>query len=173
MRKGLVVVMAMLMVTFATAGSAWAESSLREGAFGFTVKVVNTDTELSDKAVAGMISGRYLLQDNLAVLAGFGLNFRGQDDDGTDVALMGGIRHYLNTSSFAPFVGGYLEHHRYNDGNSKVTRLIGEFGAEYFLARQFSIEGSIGLGYTLQDEEAEDVSRLGTQRSAISVNYYF
>lgn len=171
MRKGLVVVMAMLMVTFATAGNAWAESSLREGAFGFTVKVVNFDEELDNED--SMISGRYLIQDNMAVLAGFGLNFRGRDADGTDVALMGGIRHYLNTSSFAPFVGGYLEHHRYNDGDSKVTSLVGEFGVEYFLARQFSIEGSIGLGYTLKDEGPADFSRLGTRRSGVSITYYF
>lgn len=170
MRKGLIVVMAMLTVTFATVGSAWAESSLREGAFGFTVQVVNFDTEITEN---GMIAGRYLIQDNMAVIGGFGLNFRGQDADGTDVALMGGIRHYLNTSSFAPFLGGYLEHHRFNDGDSKVTRLVGEFGAEYFLARQFSVEGSIGLGYTLQDQGPADFSRLGTRRSAISVNFYF
>jgi len=63
--------------------------------------------------------------------------------------------------------------------------IIGEFGAEYFLHRQFSVEGSIGFGYTSSETETttgtgagavttnfKDTT-IGTQRVALSFNFYF
>jgi hypothetical protein len=59
----------------------------------------------------------------------------------------------------------------------------GIFGAEYFLHRQFSAEGSVGFGYTSSETETTTVAgavttnfkdtTIGTQRVALSFNFYF
>jgi hypothetical protein len=63
--------------------------------------------------------------------------------------------------------------------------LLAEAGAEYFLHKQFSIEGKVGFGYTLQDRTTTSTvgltqttrtvrtTDIGTERLGISFNFYF
>jgi len=54
---------------------------------------------------------------------------------------------------------------------------MGEFGAEYLLHKQFSVEGSIGFGYSSVETETATTNykdtTIGTQKAAISFNFYF
>jgi hypothetical protein len=44
---------------------------------------------------------------------------------------------------------------------------MGELGAEYFLHKQFSIEGSVGFGYTSSETE----TTTGTGAGAVTTNF--
>jgi hypothetical protein len=58
------------------------------------------------------------------------------------------------------------------DGDLKRLRLLGEAGAEYFLSRQFSVEGSVGFGYTSVEVGDFKETTVGTRRAIISFNFY-
>jgi hypothetical protein len=179
MKKLIVVAVALVMVMGIGIGNASAANSLKQGAIGMNVDV-------SENFV---LTGKYLVMNDLAVLAAFGVGKKGADAKGTDVGIGGGARKYLKMDDFAPFVGGTLFYSTTEDGNTKNLSLMGEFGAEYFLAKQFSIEGKVGFGYTQQETKepgttlvggvlvptTNNVKRtnIGTDRSAISFNYYF
>ena len=162
-----------------TAGSALAANSLVKGTLGLNVPVQNNQTDNF------MINGKYLVTNDLAVLAGFGLRVAGGDAKGTDIGLSGGIRKYLKTDDFAPFVGGRLIYTSTNDSNTTDLSLMAEAGAEYFLAKQFSIEGRIGFGYTSNETKTITIvgftpvtttaktTYIGTGTLGLSANYYF
>jgi hypothetical protein len=158
------------------AGSAAAENSLNSGAFGLSV-----DTTPG----TGVINGRYLVSSNLAVLGGFGLSNTSGTGGGTNWGIMAGVRNYMNTSDFAPFIGGRFTYNSFAGGNSNWT-LGAEGGAEYFLAKHFSLEGRVGLGYGSQTTAAVTnpitgavitpsvtTSVFGTTTFALGANFYF
>jgi hypothetical protein len=151
-----------------TSGSS--SNSLKAGTIGLNFDVLNSDPVF-------MLTGKYFIMNDLAVLAGFGFGVKGGDSNGTDIAILGGIRKYLKTEDFAPFVGGKVFYSSTQDSAQKDLGIGAEAGAEYFLGKQFSIEGSIGFGYTSRKTSAplanfKDTT-IGTQRSGLSVNYYF
>jgi hypothetical protein len=128
---------------------------------------------------------KYFVLRNLAVLAGFGFGAKGGDAKGTDLGIGVGIRKYLKLDDFAPFAGAGLFYSTTKDGDQKDMSILGEFGAEYFLHRQFSVEGSVAFGYTSSETETttgagtgavttnvKDTT-IGTRRVAISFNFYF
>jgi hypothetical protein len=168
MNKLMVIVLALVMAIGFGAGSASAANSLRQGAFGLNVDV-NNDF---------VLTGKYFLTRDVAALASFGVGLRGGDESGTDIALGGGVRKYLKVEDFAPFVGGTIFYDSSRD--QKSFSLLGEFGAEYFLDRQFSIEGKVGFGYTSETittpgpaSTSVKTTDFGTERAGISFNYYF
>ena len=171
MKKIIVIVLALIAAIGFGTGTASAANSIRQGAFGFNVDV-NDDF---------ILTGKYFVTKDIAVLAGFGLGIKGGDAKGTDIAIAGGARKYLKVDDFAPFVGGTLFYSSTKDGDQKSFSLMGEFGAEYFLYKQFSIEGKVGFGYSSQETTttAGPVSTtvkettIGTERAGISFNYYF
>lgn len=171
MNKFTGIALAVVMVVAFGTGSASAANSIRQGAFGFNVDV-NDDF---------VLTGKYFVTRDVAVLAGFGLGIKGGDASGNDVALAGGARKYLKVDDFAPFVGGTLFYSSTKDGDQKNFSLMGEFGAEYFLYKQFSIEGKVGFGYSSQEttttvgavSTTTRVTNIGTDRAGISFNYYF
>ncbi len=170
MNRFKVLVMVLIMVTGLGAGSAFAANSLRQGAFGFNVDV-NDDF---------VLTGKYLITRDMAVLAGFGLGLRGGDNSGTDIGLGVGVRKYLKVEDFAPFVGGTIFYSSTQDGDQKSFSLMGEGGAEYFLYKEFSIEGKVGFGYSSETTTTAGpasttvkTTNFGTQRAGISFNYYF
>ena len=83
------------------AGSALAANSMNTGTMGFNV---NT----SDNT---MINGKYFIAKDMAVLGGFGLGINGGDAKGTDIELLAGVRKYMKTDDFAPFMGGRFADH--------------------------------------------------------------
>jgi hypothetical protein len=170
MNKLMVIVLTLVMAIGFGAGSASAANSLRQGALGFNVDV-NDDF---------ILTGKFFITRDVAVLAGFGLGLRGGDNSGTDIGLGGGIRKYLKDEDFAPFVGATIFYSSAQGGDQKSFSLMGEGGAEYFLARQFSIEGKVGFGYRSETTTTPGpgsttvkTTDFGTQRAGISFNYYF
>jgi hypothetical protein len=144
-----------------------AANSLKRGSAGLNV-TVNDDF---------VLSGKYFVMKDLAVLAGFGVGAKGGDAKGTDFGIGGGVRKYLSMEDFAPFVGGSAFYGSTLDGDQKDWNIMGEFGAEYFMHKQFSVEGSAGFGYRSSKTKTggttfEDTT-FGTRRFGFSLNFYF
>ena len=178
MKRFLIVVVALAMVMCIGIASASAANSLKEGTIGFNVDALNSNDSF-------VISGKYFVLKDVAVLAGFGFGVKGGDANGTDLGIGIGARKYLKIDDFAPFVGGSFFYSNTKDGDQKNMSIMAEFGAEYFLHKQFSVEGSVGFGYTSSETESttgtgagavttnfKDTT-IGTQRVALSFNFYF
>ena len=161
--KKIIVGMAML----AAAGSVYAENSHQAGAMalGFTA---------DDSA---MITGKYMLDSNLALTAGAAFATYGGDADGTDFGVRVGVRSYMNSGDFSPFIGGRFGYISQFDGDVTTIEFVAEFGAEYFLAKNFSVEGTAGFGYRSTDDDTVvptyTENRLGTERAGVGFNFYF
>lgn len=150
------------------------------GTFGLSVGVGNTINPGDF-----IVGGRYFIAKDMAILAGFGLQL---NDSGaaanaksTNFGLAGGFRKYLKTDELAPFVGGQLLYASTRQGAADVSTfgLYGEAGAEYFLSKNFSFEGSVQIGYTSNDAKpvaggaSTKQTSFGTGRGNLSVNFYF
>jgi len=155
-----------------------------EGNFGLNVDLTSSTSPLGTPSVF-MLEGKYSIKKDLTVLAGAGLqisdNGTAANSKYTNIGLMGGIRKYLKTEDLAPFFGGKLLYLSTRQGNNDVTdfALIAEGGAEYFLAKQFSLEGSIGFGYASRDSQpvaggpSVKATGFGTTTFNLSANFYF
>jgi len=178
MKRAVIVALMLVMMMGLGTGSASAANSLKAGTIGLNFDV-NNDF---------MLSGKYFFTNDIAMLAGFGLGAKGGDGSGTDVAILGGVRKYLKVDDFAPFVGGLFEYRSTLDSTQKDLSLMAVAGAEYFLGKQFSIEGSIGFGYSQNETETTTTTggpfptvtkttyketNIGTQRAGLSANFYF
>jgi hypothetical protein len=166
--KKILAAMLFVMIAFGFGlGSAWAANSLKAGSGGLSAGV---DEDF-------VISGRYFLQDDLAVLADLGIGIKGGDAEGIDLGIGGGVRKYLTTEDFAPFVGGSLFYRTTQDGDQTELSLLGNFGAEFFLHKQVSIEGSVGFGYFSEKTTVGPVSfketTIGTRSFGVGLNFYF
>jgi hypothetical protein len=167
MKKMFMIALVVVMITGIWSGSASAANSLQQGAYGISVGV-NEDF---------IISGRYLITQDLAALAGLGFGFNGSDASGTDFGISAGIRKYLKVDDLAPFVGAeifYSSKYAISaNAKEKDLGLFALFGAEYFLHKQFSVEGTVGIGYLSQELGSTKVTNFGTRRAGISFNFYF
>jgi len=135
---------------------------------------LNIGTGQGQEDVGFIINGKYFIQSDMAILGGFGLGIAGGDAKGTDIGLIIGARKYLKVADFAPFVGGRLTYASVLDSTVKLTELIAEGGAEYFLAKNFSFEGRAGFGFSSVDlGAAGKTSNIGTTTFGISFNFYF
>ncbi len=152
------------------AGSALAANSLNKGSMGLNFN-------LQDDPANFIVNGKYLVTNDMAILGGLGLRVSGGDSKGTDLGLLAGIRKYLKTDDLAPFVGGRLVYSSTNDSNITKINLMAEAGAEYFLAKQFSVEGRIGFGYGSTENKTAvpttKVTAIGTSVFGVSANFYF
>ena len=103
--------------------AAYAENSLRNGSFAINVPVNDNIMAGNTGAIRDpfsgatiaegqplMINGKFMVSRDMAVLAGFGLGLWGDDAEGNDIGFKGGVRKYLTTGDFAPFVGGSLSY---------------------------------------------------------------
>lgn len=184
MKKFVKVASAVSIVLGMGMGTAQAENSLQNGSFALNMQISDsilggnvavTDGLGNQTETPLMVAGKFMIAKDAAVLLGFGLGIYGGDGEGTDLAIKGGYRSYMSTADFAPFVGASFAMKSYNDGDTTETFVLGEFGAEYFLSRQFSVEGSAYAGYGAISQDIPDTtaSRIGTYGSSVSVNYYF
>jgi len=157
--------LAAIMVT----GSAFAANSMNTGTIGLNVPVISTTDPL--------ISGKYFVSKDMAILGGFGFSSGGTSGNSvTTFAIEAGVRKYMKADDFAPFVGGVFNYTTTSSSPSTSTLGLGvEAGAEYFLAKQFSIEGKVGFGYLSNDtgNSATKTTSFGTSRANLSVNFYF
>ncbi len=168
MKRLVIVVLAVALIFGIGIGNASAANSLKQGSAGMSVDV-NNDF---------VLSGRFFVLNDLAVIGQFGFGIKGEDGEGTDFGIGGGVRKYLKVDDLAPFVGGNIFYRTTNDGDVTSLSVLGIFGAEYFLHKQFSVEGTVGFGY-LRDETTNaagtktTVTTVGTQRLGLSLNFYF
>lgn len=161
-----------------------ASAAPAEGNFGLNVDLTNSTSPLGTPSVF-MLEGKYSVKKDLAVLFGAGLQI---SDSGaaanskfTNIGLMGGARKYLKTEDLAPFFGIKVLYLSTRQGNNDVTdlALIAEGGAEYFLSKQFSLEGSVGFGYASRDSQpvaggaSIKATGFGTTTFSLSANFYF
>ena len=75
MKRFLIVVVALAMVMGIGIASASAANSLKEGTIGFNVDALNSNNSF-------VISGKYFVLKDFAVLAGFGFGAKGGDANG-------------------------------------------------------------------------------------------
>jgi hypothetical protein len=155
------------------AGSALAANSMSSGTLGLNVPVAATSTIPPNP----LISGKYFVSKDMAILGGFGFSSGGPSGSTvTTFSLLAGVRKYMKADDFAPFVGGVFEYTSTSGTpSSSGMGLSVEAGAEYFLAKQFSVEGKVGFGYISVDPGAPAAksSYFGTTTAGLSVNFYF
>jgi hypothetical protein len=173
------------------AGSAFAANSLNAGSkaisIGFGDSVLNhvaspTDTNQNSPIVD--IGGKIFIAKDTAITAGLGFQMNTGDLEGTYLSFNAGIRKYLKTDDFAPFVGAQLSYITYDAKVDPGAVKIADFsafevaamvGAEYFLGKQFSIEGSVGaaIGKATDDVVHKDATYIGTKNLGVKANFYF
>ncbi len=179
MKKFIVVSIFVIMLAGLAAGRASAAaglSSLTAGAFGFNVGF--GDSSLGTNGVI-TVSGKYLVLSDLAITAGVGLQASSGDLDARFFSTSVGVRKYFRTDDFAPFIEGrfsYVSERIDLKGvDTNTADFSANFGAEYFLHKQFSVEGSVGVGLGRVDDKTtdRDSSYIGTHTVGISANFYF
>ncbi|HXY55899.1 MAG TPA: hypothetical protein VEM40_14645 [Nitrospirota bacterium] len=187
MKRFLIVAAVLGFVMGLGSGSASAAgNSLKAGMFGFGVGVGNSvfgNTGGTSGTAAGVItiSGKYFVANDLAVTAGLGIQGSTGDVDANFFSIAGGLRKYLKVDDFAPFLEGRVTYvtEKFTGGaggvHQDVLDLSGIFGAEYFLTKQFSFEGSIGfgIGHVENDTTNQDYTYFGTRTVGVSANFYF
>jgi len=184
MKKGLLVVLVGIAVL--VSGSAFAANSLNNGAAAISVGM--GDSVFSHPAIPGVdavvnhvvdISGRLFIAKDMALYGGFGLQSDGGDADGTYLSITAGLRKYLKTTDFAPFVSGQFSYITVkadpNIVDLSVFDLAGLFGAEYFVGPQFSLEGAIGVGIGQYKDDLRNMkdTYFGTRTVGVRANFYF
>ncbi len=190
--KKLSIIAAAILMIGALTNSAFGANSLSAGStaltFGFGDSILrHVATPTADVQVNPLvdIGGRYFIANDLAITAGIGFQMNSGDLDGTFLSINAGIRKYLKTDDFAPFVGGQFSYVTYDASKPEAAggkfvdftgyEFDGLLGAEYFLGKQFSIEGSIGIGvgHATDDIQHGDTNFVGTRNLGVSANFYF
>lgn len=175
MKKLIVIATAVAVMAGFGVGSASAATSLNKGSMGINLGF-DTEREVINEI---LISGRYFIADEWALLAGAGIQGSSGDLDADYFSLLAGMRKYFTTREFAPFVDATL---RYKD--QKIDQLnvdtdqfdlTAGLGAEYFLSQKFSFEGSVGLvlGAAEDNTTGLDNTFFGTRSFGVSANLYF
>ena len=177
-----IIVIALALVFAVGIGSAFAANSLQQGKMNINVGMGNSvvaavgnDADIVD------ITGRYLISKDMAISVGFGLRTDGGDADAQYLSLAGGVRKYLKIDDFSPFVAAKLALVMNEDDVAGVDQTIFDlsavFGGEYFLGKQFSLEGAVGVGFgrIANDTAGGDVddTYFGTRTIGVSANFYF
>lgn len=181
MKKISMVAAAVLMVAMLSS-SAFAANSMQQGTFGLSVGF--TDLSAFPGGMEDTIIAKYFLANDLAAVLGFGFTNASGDPgmpDGTDLSLVIGVRKYLKKDDFAPFVEGmlvYFDNETDGPPETEGIGVIANVGAEYFLHKQFSLEGSAGVGLLKLEESAvvgpsADSTVLGTMSLGVRANLYF
>jgi len=181
-----IVVMSAALVAIAIGNANAATATLpAPGSMGLNIAL--SKETLVNQPVDFMLNGKYFIEKNLALTAGFGINFidtgAANNSNYSSIGFKGGVRKYLKTEELAPFIGGNFQYVSTRDttGTIKITgfRLVAEAGAEYFLSKQFSLEGSVNFGYLSADLKpvgaggTSTVSGFGTSAANLSANFYF
>jgi hypothetical protein len=179
MKKGLLVAMVVVLVAMLS-GSAFAANSIQQGKFGLSVGFSNLSQ--FPGGLENIIIGRMMLTSGLGLNVGVGYQKADSDPnpnlppDGTDVSLVLGIRKYLKVDDFAPFVEGDLVYMTQDSTNLDTAGILVNAGAEYFLHKQFSLEGSVGVGLLQVETNTglnADSTVLGTSSLGVRANFYF
>ena len=176
MKKLIIVALSIVLIMGVGTGSASAQqNSLKEGAIGFSVGLGNSVFGDTYDSVID-VTGKYLISNELALLAGIGFETHSGDADGSYLGFTLGARKYLDTDDFVPFIEGKLMYITEDVGDETDTIDISiGFGAEYFMHKQLSIEASVGVGFGVVDNNTtdQDDTYIGTSAIGIKANFYF
>jgi hypothetical protein len=182
--------LASMALVFAIAtGNADAENGMTTGKLGLNIGFAQPTAVGSGTPTDFMINGKYFISKDTAVLAGIGLvvvdSGVSPNSKSTNLGFQGGIRKYFKTDDFAPFAGGMMQYLSTRSGTGGAARDVTDFalmavgGAEYFLGKQFSLEGSVGFGYSSSESQSVSTgastkaSAFGTVMFNVSTNFYF
>ena len=182
--KRLMIVVVSLVLVMGLVGSAMAANSLKAGSKAFTVGMGNSVYDVKAYPETGSmfndivdLSGKYFVANNLALLAGFGLQSNSGDADASYFSFNVGARKYLKVADFTQFVEGKITYASVKVDPSIVDVTVFDFGlafgAEYFLGQQFSLEGSIGVGFGSIDNAGVSDTYFGTRTMGVHANFYF
>ena len=125
------------------------------------------------------ISGAYFLQNGLALEAGIGLSFNGENDsNGLGIRL--GLDKYLQVSRLAPLLGGYVKFEINPDAlelagweGSRLS-LGGHWGLNLFIFRNFAAAGTLGAELIFNSpKEGDDSTTLTSMTSSIKFRFFF
>lgn len=157
------------------ASSAYAANSLNAGTIGLHIPVITSTSTTNTNINSPIISGSYFIARDLAVLGGFGFSSGGPSGNSTTTfALMGGARKYMKVDDFAPFVGAFVKYESTSSSPTATAMTIAaEGGAEYFLAKQFSVEGKVIFGYQSVESAGTKSTYFGTTTANLGLNFYF
>lgn len=173
------------------AGNASAANSLNTGSMGLNVGFTNASSISGSGGTPAdfMINGRYFIGKDMAVMAGVGLSINDSgapaNSKSTDVGFMAGIRKYMKTDDLAPFVGARFQYLSTRQTVGATPFDVTDFsmgvegGAEYFLGKQFSLEGSVGFGYASSESQpaaggtTTKATAFGTRSYNVGANFYF
>ncbi|OGW55437.1 MAG: hypothetical protein A2Z46_09175 [Nitrospirae bacterium RBG_19FT_COMBO_55_12] len=178
MKKLVIVTVALLMI-MGLAGGAFAANSLNSGSMAINVGMGNSI--YGDIGVT-RITGKYFMDRDMALLAGFGFQSSSGDYDAKFFSFQGGVRKYFKTDELATFAEGKITYERekidapgFIAVDVDVIDFSAAFGAEYFFGKQFSLEGSVGIGFGTQDDNStnQDITYFGTRTVGVSANFYF
>ena len=175
MRKFVAVALSIVVVTGIGIGSALAQNSLMANKMGISVGLGDSTFGDTNGSIID-ITGKYMIAADMALLAGFGFETHGGDADGSYLGLTIGARKYLNTDDFSLFIDGKLSYINQDvDGDTDTIDISAGFGAEYFLHKQFSVEGSVGIGFGVEDnnDTHDDDVYFGTRTIGVKANFYF
>ena len=111
------------------------------------------------------ILGTTRLGDDLALELGIALGFSSDDNsnDRTDFGVGFGLRKLWNTEErFQPYLGGRVSvtHTSWNGHDDTKLGLTGVLGGEYFVMRNLSLLGEVGLGLYFGSFELNTGTRL-------------
>jgi hypothetical protein len=188
MKRPSIIVVVVLFAAFAS-GNAFAANGLEQGSTAVSVGMGDSifAHTLAPQTTGYMnnvvdISGRYFVGKDMAIYGGVGLQLNSGDFDGAYLSFTAGLRKYLSTNDFAPFVGGQLAYATV-DGKLRGVTFVDEdvvdlaalFGAEYFFSKNFSLEGAIGVAMGRIDDSHNhaDSTYLGTRTIGVHANFYF
>ncbi len=180
--KKLGLAMAILMA----AGVASADNSNQSGNFALGVTTGTSDFLSSGLNVHNLIMGKYRLPANFALTGGVAY-VNDSNGGGKINRYQLGVRKYFGSEDFTPFVGGFGAYTKNDFINTTAKSLGIEFGAEYFIAKRVSIEGSAGIAYSKIDSSYGMVSiavfpyvttgssykETDTFSSGLGINFYF
>jgi len=175
MKRLVTVALSIVIVIGIGVGSALAQNSLMADKMGISVGLGNSVFGDTNNSVID-ITGKYMIAADMALLAGFGFETHGGDADGSYLGLTIGVRKYLNTDDFSLFIDGKLSYVNQDVyGDTDTVDISAGFGAEYFLHKQFSVEGSVGIGFGVEDDNDthDDDTYLGTRTIGVKANFYF
>ena len=175
MRKLVIVSLSVVIIMGVGVGNALADNSLTDGTIGISVGFGDSVFGDINESIID-ITGKYLITNDIALLAGFGFETHSGDADGSYLGLTVGVRKYLKTDDFALFIDGKLSYITQDvAGDTDIIDISAGLGAEYFLHKQFSIEASVGLGFGVEDNNVtnKDDVYLGTRTIGVKANFYF
>jgi hypothetical protein len=152
----------LVLVLCTTIGAA----QLKRGAYG-----LQTGINGSTNTVGGVYN---LAEDlRLGAILGFSSSSPSSGSSTTTLNIGIGAAYYLGiTDNLSSFVGGQIGFGSVSNGGGSSFNICGQYGAEYFFSRRFSVSGYAQLGYSSVGPSGATTSTFGTSMGT-ALTFYF